>query len=364
MKLNKKIKWTLGMLGMAAITTIPMSVALVSCSKGDDNSLINDNFVANMQDLNKPFDDSTTQEQYNKIKLVANNWDSKNISTNLDTTVANEIANNWLNNATQKQIEDMLLINFNRASEISTNKYENSNDYNKQYTNLIVTNYDNNTHLVDFEITQINSYLTIESQYKQYLGNDQYIEIVEKVNYEFKNIKLVPASNSNIPLITIDTSNPNIEIKMQSFQHDDNYNEYFSTYIDLINYAKDNGLKDEDNSQIVEGEYYNQLIKNYNETINLYSHYFDNENDIINFNWNKVEFDIENINNLNLDSIPFILSSHTSNSNEDPYLIGVNEINNDNEQYPTFVKAKYSIPYFAIAEFNSDNSDFNIVLSK
>ena len=40
----------------------------------------------------------------------------------------------------------------------------------------------------------------------------------------------------------------------------------------------------------------------------------------------------------------------------------VNEI--DNEPYPTFVKAKYSVPYFAIAEFNSDNSDFNIVLSK
>ena len=93
---------------------------------------------------------------------------------------------------------------------------------------------------------------------------------------------------------------------MQSFQHDDNYNEYFSTYIDLINYAKDNGLKDEDNGQIVEGEYYNQLINNYNETINIYSHIFD----------------IENINNLNLDSIPFILSLHTNNSNEDPYLIG------------------------------------------
>ena len=46
MKLNKKIKWTLGMLGMAAITTIPMSVALVSCSKGDDNSLINDNICS------------------------------------------------------------------------------------------------------------------------------------------------------------------------------------------------------------------------------------------------------------------------------------------------------------------------------
>ena len=352
---------------MAAITTIPMSVALVSCSKGDDDSLINDNFVANMQDLNKPFDDSTTQEQYNKIKLVANNWDSKNKSTDLDATTANEIANNWLNNATQKQIEDMLLINFNRASKISTYKYENSNDYNeynKNYTNLIVTNYDNNTHLVDFEITQIKSYLTIESQYKQYLGYDQYTKSVEKISYEFKNIKLVPTSNSTIPLITIDTSKPNIEIKMQSFQHDDNYNEYFSTYIDLINYAKDNGLKDEDNGQIVEGEYYNQLIKAYNEMINLYSHIFDNENDIMHFDWNKVEFDVENINNSNLYSIPFILSSYSGNSNEDPYLIGVNRVNNDNEQYPTFVKAKYSVPYFAIAEFNSNNSDFNIVLSK
>lgn len=151
---------------------------------------------------------------------------------------------------------------------------------------------------------------------------------------------------------------------MQSFQHDDNYNEYFSTYIDLINYAKDNGLKDEDNGQIVEGEYYNHLIKGYGETRNFYSQYFDNANNIINLDWNKVEFDVENINNLNLYSIPFILSSHTSNSNEDPYLIGVNEINNDNEQYPTFIKAKYSVPYFAIAEFNSNNSDFNIVLSK
>ena len=122
MKLNKKIKWTLGTLGMTAITTIPISVALIGCSKSDDgssnsndnndnnkpsqdNSLINDNFESNMQDLNKPFDDSTTQEQYNKIKLVADNWDSKNKTSNLDTTTAYEIANNWLNNATQNKLK-------------------------------------------------------------------------------------------------------------------------------------------------------------------------------------------------------------------------------------------------------------------
>lgn len=73
-KLNKKIKWTLGVLGMTTIVAVPMSVALIGCSKSNDgssnsndnndnnkpsqdNSLINDNFASNMQDLSIPFDD-------------------------------------------------------------------------------------------------------------------------------------------------------------------------------------------------------------------------------------------------------------------------------------------------------------------
>lgn len=220
-----------------------------------------------MHDLNIPFDNSTTQEQYNKIKLVANNWDSKNKSTNLDTIAANEIANNWLNNATQKQIEDMLLINFNRASMI----YKQINDdsititYNKSYLTLNMNSYDVKSHLASFEVVSIYSAYNFSDLYTQYIP-DAYSKLkqVFKQVYKFENIKLIANENSNLPLITIDYNYQNTKIKCTFSDYQDTYYELFSLSLKMLNYAKNHQMKD-DEGILIEGEHYEQLKKDIEE---------------------------------------------------------------------------------------------------
>lgn len=312
----------------------------------------NYNLTSNMKDINTPCFDSVNQEQYNKIKLVANNWKSKIESINIDTTIANEIANNWLNNATQKQIEDMLLINFNRNSEI---RYINTQDtYSKKYYSISVNSYNDVTHVVDFDVEVDFSWFEMYVDYSKILNHDVAYRSLRKSKFSFKNIKLIPNLNSNIPSITMDIKYPNIKIQMLSFYENINYNEYYLDLIKLIDYAKDNKLKDKYNN-LIDGENYNKYISNVKQNIELMTNWLKNNNEILNLDWNTVQF--KNI-PFNIYKTPF-----EKNDTNNPFLFGVT-YDYDDKNNRKFQKIPFTIPYFAIAEFDYNNSDFNIVLSK
>ena len=336
MKLNKKLKWTLAALGMTAITTIPMSIVLVSCSKEKEELSINDDFIQDISNPNSTIN-NVDQKIYEKAKYISENFQSK---LNQESTLNfDEIINNWLNNATQKQIEDLLFINFNR-DESNFNSYSenNDNEYSKTIYEISNVKYDSKDHIVNFDIiVNMNQFSSFEILPKFII--DTKVNMIAK--YSVKNMKLIPkVDNSyNCPLLTCETNNINIELTNMKFKS--NFKEDWNKYLELLEYGKENGLSY--NDQIIEGQYYEELKKEWNDHKNFYYNYDTTMNNTIGYTWDKNWFN----------ETSKLLHENVFNG----FPIGI-ELDETNS---TIIKTKLDTPIFAVAEYNDDESDFNII---
>lgn len=361
MKLNKKRKlWYLSTILATTISiSVPLTVGLISnnTKQNRNQNLVQENmddFVERMKNLDIPLESSTNKNQYKKIKLVTDNWENIIKTANLNTIDSKNISANWLKNADMQQIEDMLLINFNRASLINMSSNATETLYNKDYITLNVTKYDSNNNVVDFDITIIKAALTIKNQYSNYSSKPIYIKEFLKFKFSFKNIKLIPCENSKIPLITIYKENKNMAITCTYSDYKINYDEYSSMILELLDYAKENNLLDENGNPIV-GAHYEELKNNIITEKEEFLENISQINSISSLDWKNIDF-VESSNFQN-NSVPETSPFKKIND----IVLGVDSINISRNS--TLIRTSYETPYFGIGKYNEDITNFEFIIS-
>lgn len=341
MTISKKMKWTLSLIGLTTMSIIPMSIALVSCSRDNNENLLDDKFIDNIQDENIP-NEGADLDIYNKAKFISQNYSNKYSNIVSNAKVSN-IALDWLNNATQKQIEDLLFINFNRNPENFSNYIKEGITYiEKAIFEIKDVNYNNDDHIVSFKfIAYFDAYGSGEKYY------DVQLSSMYKTYFEYtvKNMKLIPNLDSKIPSLSFDTTN--ITVQLTKINYLTNIKQIWDNYFKVLNIAKERG--DSYEGYKVEGDYYN-LLKKYLESFkNIYYNFDKNANSNIGYMWDKNKFNVEISNNL-LESIF-----------EEDVGCGFG-ITIDGDGDGTIVDdCILNRSSFAIVEYNSDKSDFNFI---
>ena len=353
MKLNKKIRWSFSLVGLATIAVIPMSVALVSCNNNsnNDSSLnigrIQNDFSENMKDPNLAI--NVDKYIYDKAKISSNQFSSKIQDYNGENVV--EKSNNWLNLATKEDIENMLFINFNRVSKFYYD-HNNGTTYKesakKAFFDIKVLKYDSLEKVVNFTLTYYFNELNLNDNFGWENNNINYYEYNQvKITYEFNNIKLIVNDNPNLPTLSIDTNNKDMTIKCINTSYSTSNNQQ-EAYLKSISSDKNNMTSEE-----------------YNNAVDLYSHWNDillnSVNNFLQINeldWYNIEF-----NNVSSSSLIPFLGDLDPNELENPALISNfigYEIN-----YSNFIcnysRNSYSLPMFIIANFDNNNSTIEIL---
>lgn len=328
-----------GMLGMAAITTIPMSVALIGCSKGDSDQLSIDNdFVENIKDPNASINGIDNQI-YQQAKFVSENFIKKLQQNEYNDYY--EIANRWLNNATQRQIEDLLFINFNR----NNNNFSILEDINQEYsvTKIIYeinnVEYDSKTHIVNFElVANINSL----GQIKIIGDKWNFLKINSIAKYSIKNMKLIAKEgfNNQSPILVADTNDMNVKSTFINFKG--NLKDAWNKNLEILNYAKEIGLSY--NGHIIDDNYYNVLKKQWNSLKDFYYNFDANVEKTVGYIWDKDWFSF---------------NQYYLNLYDDVLGFGVPlGIDVDGDLH----KGTLKVPVFGIVEYNNDKTNFEFII--
>lgn len=339
MKKSKKL-WTFGIIGLSAISIIPLSIGLVSCGNKDNdesnNNLINENFANDIKDPNKTIE-GVNQNDYDRAKYIFENYDNKFYNFNVENPLT--IAQNWLNNATTEQIENLLFINFNRNIDFYNNS--DTGTFVKSICTISNVNYNSNTHNVSFVLRE----------YKQDYSHSKYWDLPLEIKnsyileYKINNMKLIinQDSNSQYPQLTIDVNDINIELTNATYNHDF---EYYNQLLKLLDKAKELGFSYE--GQIVEGQYYETLknvILSARENMKKYIKIFSNTKGI---NWDKDWF---------YNDIEESINGDIFKLNNDYIGFNIEFINNLQQ----LVKNKLYRSTFLIFEYNKDKSDFYLI---
>lgn len=358
--MNLKFKKILITLSMSIIAILSMTFPITSCSNNESN-YFNENFISSQTNLDKTIK-GVSQLKYNKIKSVI-------VSSSLldkfetDEKTAYNRADNWLNMANKNQIEDMLLINFNLNSIISSFQLSNSlDDFDNHWTSwckliydVDVLKYDYNTHVVDFVLNVYNNIYQINDKYKNEVNILEGM-FYDHIEYEFKNIKLVPTKINNkngqyIPSITIVlVDNLNIKINNVNCQH---YFDY-DYYRNLIKFGFYNGWYY--GNDLINKNKKDELLKVVDLLEENSKKSFSSFKKIKNLKWNYNNFN----NDIEYCSSPFVDPSE-SYYLEYPGIKFTNNINNIHYVYTSYSKYTMSKPKFIIGEFINESNDIKFL---
>lgn len=350
MKIGKKIKYILGATLVTGIVTIPAAVSLIGCSDNkteDDkndklnlfnesyNLTIDDKFSENLKNPEQAW--NVPEDEYSIIKKITDSNFKGSIDYNNLSIEPMALAKNWLDNATYDDIANLLLINFNRNNTIYTGTYGNEFSR-KNFIRVKVNNYDHQNHNVNFqiEVNRNESYVIQSSP-----NIDKYSSRISyKITYSFENITLVPTVINGLGLITIDTNNPSLKIKMIDYKCVDNPEKQWDAYYQALqNALKNNWIY---MGRVVDQEYYDELIEEYQKKRPLNIGTMHTINSLVNSEWNKNDI-IEND-----DYFAHLFSIYARDYDS---FIGI-QCNNDKYTYERDLIAK---PNFIIAEFDNGN---------
>lgn len=301
MKSYNKLKISFGLIGALSLTIIPLSLTLISCSNNKYDS-INGKFVENIKNPNITLE-GVDQNTYNKAKYISNNFYERTLNSSEYTDM--EILN-WLNNASEQQIEDLLFINFNRNFDNFSFNNDNKklfNSINKQVYEISDVEYNSQTHYVNFNINvYTNKYINL----KLFMNVSHELKFNYTCQYNVTNMKLIPAAKKSfLPKLSFEIDD--IKIKSTNINFVSNIFECWDFFNNALEIAKNNGLSYD--GKKIEGEYYNQLK---NELYNEKKYYYDfddNMNLTKNFVWDKnmltSNFDNNKYNDIFYDDAPW-----------------------------------------------------------
>lgn len=365
MKISKKLKWTLGLIGLTSISIIPMSVALTSCGNGGDkynNDEFSTNFVENMKDPNASI--LINESKYNQILKIHDNY--LDMIKNTSVNSPNELAANWLESATEKDIEEMLLINFNREDKFLFNyKHWNETKNIKQFIDVEIINYDKNSKNLSFKLkfyynfySEVNINLNKDDPYNEYgidANETYYIMEQNYLEYNINNFKLIMCdatnlehNNNPLPTLTLGIqTNSSIECINSNAKYNSNILEIYNKIFNNVKNSLDNPS---DALKSLE-----KISSQHTELINISKNNF---NEIKNLNWNSpIKFN----NTSQYLGLPLCFEYWDWNMSLNYInVIGIHKWESSDDL--TIVKDdQYYLPLFVISQFNSDNSNIEII---
>lgn len=387
MKLNKKIKYSLSILGLTGLSIVPLSLSLIGCSKSNDlikdkkesreiNQEFDQNFFEDTIDLKKaPI--GVDQEQYKFLSelLVKNNDESQteinkkmdNIENGFhDESEAKTYAKFFLKDMNKDILTKILLINLNKDSYLVKDNSKVDSSAKKSLYTVEDISYNPETKTASFIVNY-----EYDSVYK---NNDN--ELKEKIEHFFKvklsigfyNVQFLGESyklkniNKYIPVLTINKEN--IKIKYLSSESNINIDDYFDKQNKLISLL----LKEKN---INENKYRDaiEMLKEFKNYWLMLSKYINN---IKNLDFNGIEF-IENSENIY--NTPFtsreLISINQQYNNQNfkliPYNIGVAIVNeildkaHENYKLKGIIRIKLGIPIFNLIDIDDEENSFNFV---
>lgn len=396
MKLNKKIKYSLSILGLTGIAVIPLSLSLIGCSKTNDsekegkesreiNQDFEPDFLENTKNLSLP-PQGVDNDQYNFLYNFLNEDDEMLTQITKKRELiddgygseqeAKQYAEQLLKKLDKDSLKKTLLLNFNKDSFLEKTTIPNGDDETLTASRKLIYTFSSFDYDSDSKICSF----ILEYHYDSAYENIINIETNNKINQNFKthlsikfeNLKLVPDAleigyESYIPILTIDPNHETFNFKYIKSSAIINIDEYLQQQISHLNTLKESNTIDENS--------YNHSIKLLENFKDYWYTIVSSINNISNLDFNNIEFVKDS---KNLGNVPFVSKAIISPEEEyndlskyklSAYNIGtcllIEIINNDLENYKTklssIVNCKLGIPVFNFIEMNNDDKDFNFV---
>lgn len=351
MKLSKKIKYSLGIVGLGTLTAVSTSLILGSCSdKSNTNSFLNigqisNEFSQNMKDLSLSI--NVEKSIYDKAKISANQLNKKIENYHGENVI--EKSENWLNSATKDDIKNMLFINFNKASKFyyEPNAHTTYKEIGKKlFFDVNVLQYDNHEKIVNFTITYYFNEMNINDDFGWSNKDINYYEYNQaKITYEFNNIKLIVNSDVNLPSLSIDKNNKNMTIRCVDVSYSTNNNQQDAYLKHLLDIKDDMSIEEYDNAFKIYSNFNDILLKSISNFINIKG-----------LDWSTIEFSSSG----SLTQIPFLYGEYDfENPIYESNFIGYK--NNQDSFVSSYIRNSYSLPIFVIASFDNNESSINII---
>ncbi len=396
MKLNKKIKYSLSILGLTGITVIPLSLSLISCSKTNDseketkesreiNQDFEPDFLENTKNLALP-PQGVDNDQYNFLYNFLNEDDEMLTQISKKRELiddgygseqeAKQYAEQLLKNLDNDSLKKMLLLNFNKDSFLEKTEVPNGDDETLTASRKLIYTFSSFDYNSDSKVCSFVLEYHYDSTYENIINKETNNKINQNftthLSIKFENLKLIPDTlqigyESYIPILTIDTKDESFNFKYIESSASINIDEYLQQQISHLNTLKESNTIDENS--------YNKSIKSLENFKDYWYTIVVSINNISNLDFNNIEFVKDS---KNLGNVPFFSKAIISLEEEyndmskyklSSYNIGtcllIEIINNDLENYKTklssIVNCKLGIPVFNFIEMNNDDKDFNFV---
>ncbi|MBU3830651.1 MAG: hypothetical protein H9897_00600 [Candidatus Ureaplasma intestinipullorum] len=396
MKLNKKIKYSLSILGLTGITVVPLSLSLIGCSKTNDseketkeskeiNQDFEPDFLENTKNLTLP-PKGVDDEQYNFLYNFLNEDDDMLTQITKKRELiddgygseqeAKQYAEQLLKNLDNDSLKKMLLLNFNKDSFLEKTEVPNGDDETLTASRKLIYTFSSFDYNSDSKVCSFVLEYHYDSTYENIINKDTNNKINQNftthLTIKFDNLKLIPEAleigyESYIPILTIDTKDESFNFKYIESSASINIDEYLEQQISQLNTLKESNRIDENS--------YNKSIKSLQNFKDYWYTIVASINNISNLDFNNIEFVKDS---KNLGNVPFFSKAIISTEEEyndlskyklSSYNIGtcllIEIINNDLENYKTklssIVNCKLGIPVFNFIEMNNGDKDFNFV---